>query len=63
MPLIIAAYPGIARPVVALVNAFRELRSRISIFVNLPLEFPVSLQMQEHLDQMGRSEMAIAAED
>jgi arsenate reductase len=38
----------------AFVTAFRELQSRISIFVNLPFDSLDSLRLQEKLDEIGR---------
>ena len=37
----------------AFVTAFNELQSRISIFVNLPIEALDSLRLQEKLDEIG----------
>jgi arsenate reductase len=39
----------------AFVTAFRELQSRISIFVNLPFDSLDSLRLQEKLDEIGRT--------
>ena len=41
------------------VSAFRELQSRISIFVNLPFDSLDSLRLQEKLDEIGRTKSKI----
>jgi arsenate reductase len=41
---------------IAFTRAFSELENRISIFVNLPFESLDKLRLQEHLDQIGRTE-------
>jgi arsenate reductase len=44
----------------AFATAFRELRNRIWIFVNLPLESIDRLRLQEKLDKIGRIRLSDA---
>jgi arsenate reductase len=46
----------------AFVTAFRELQSRIAIFVNLPFDSLDSLRLQEKLDEIGRTGLSAPAE-
>jgi arsenate reductase len=42
----------------AFAHAFRELRNRISIFVELPLESLDQLKIQQHLEEIGKAELS-----
>jgi len=43
-------------------DAYRMLRNRISIFVNLPLKSLDKLSLQKKLDEIGESETKVEAE-
>lgn len=47
----------------AFVTAFRELQSRISIFVNLPFDSLDSLRLQEKLDEIGRTALTAPGQE